>query len=155
MVDRLLTCVPELRPCLERRWRKTAQCSGVPDREKCIVFSSITAADIPADHELRGTRMLRALLDFAETGKLAPGSPIGGFDSPFEGCYPGAIRFGATASKSVRRSPETGLPSFVMCAGWILRVSSRLHYVSGRTRAWLKMQVCLADDPGPAASICN
>jgi hypothetical protein len=64
MVDRLLTCVPELRPCLERRWRKTAQCSGVPDREKCIVFSSITAADIPADHELRGTRMLRALLDF-------------------------------------------------------------------------------------------
>jgi hypothetical protein len=85
--------------------------------------------------------MLRALLDFAETGKLAPGSSIGGFDSPFEGCYPGAIRFGATASKSVRRSPETGLPSFVMRAGWILRVSSRLHYVSGRTRAWLKMQV--------------
>ena len=68
MVDRLLTCVPEFRPCLERRWRKTAS----RDREKCIVFSSITAANIPADHELRGTRMLRALLDFAETGKLAP-----------------------------------------------------------------------------------
>ena len=41
-------------------------------REKCIVFSSITAADIPADHELRGTRMLRALLHFAETGNLSP-----------------------------------------------------------------------------------
>ena len=39
-------------------------------RERCVVFSSITAADIPADAQARGTRMLRSLLDFAETGKL-------------------------------------------------------------------------------------
>src|SRR5262249_4606907 len=54
-------------------------------REKCVVFSSITAADIPADSDVRGTRMLRALLSFAETGKLSAGSLHGGgFDSPFE-----------------------------------------------------------------------
>ena len=43
-------------------------------RDKCVVFSSITGADIPADSEARGTRMLRALLDFAETGKLGAGT---------------------------------------------------------------------------------
>jgi len=47
-------------------------------REKCIVFSSITAADIPADSEVRGTRMLRALLSYAETGKLGAGTLHGG-----------------------------------------------------------------------------
>src|SRR5262249_43072710 len=61
-------------------------------REKCIVFSSITAADIPADSEARGTRMLRALLGFAETGKLSGGTPGGGFDSPFEEAVARVIR---------------------------------------------------------------
>jgi very-short-patch-repair endonuclease len=62
-------------------------------REKCIVFSSITAADIPADSEVRGTRMLRALLDFAETGKLSAGTLHGGgFDSPFEEAVARVIR---------------------------------------------------------------
>jgi hypothetical protein len=46
-------------------------------REKCMVFSSITAADIPADSEVRGTRMLRSLLHFAETGKLGAGTLYG------------------------------------------------------------------------------
>jgi very-short-patch-repair endonuclease len=36
-------------------------------REKCVVFSSITAADIPAETSVSGTRMLRSLLHFAET----------------------------------------------------------------------------------------
>src|SRR5262249_3679607 len=61
-------------------------------REKCVVFSSITAADIPADSEGRGTRMLRALLNFAETGKLSVGRPGGGFDSPFEEAVARVIR---------------------------------------------------------------
>jgi very-short-patch-repair endonuclease len=61
-------------------------------REKCVVFSSITAADIPADSEGRGTRMLRALLNFAETGKLSAGRPGGGFDSPFEEAVARVIR---------------------------------------------------------------
>ncbi len=62
-------------------------------REKCVVFSSITAADIPADSEVRGTRMLRALLNFAETGKLSAGTLRGGdFDSPFEEAVARVIR---------------------------------------------------------------
>jgi very-short-patch-repair endonuclease len=62
-------------------------------REKCVVFSSITAADIPADTAVRGTRMLRSLLHFAETGKLGAGSFDGGdFDSPFEEAVARAIR---------------------------------------------------------------
>jgi very-short-patch-repair endonuclease len=62
-------------------------------REKCIVFSSITAADLPADSEVRGTRMLRALLSFAETGKLGAGTLHGGsFDSPFEEAVARVIR---------------------------------------------------------------
>lgn len=62
-------------------------------REKCLVFSSITAADIPADSEVRGTRMLRALLNFAETGKLSAGTLRGGdFDSPFEEAVARVIR---------------------------------------------------------------
>jgi very-short-patch-repair endonuclease len=62
-------------------------------REKCVIFSSITAADIPADTEVRGTRMLRSLLHFAETGKLGAGSFRGGdFDSPFEEAVARVIR---------------------------------------------------------------
>jgi very-short-patch-repair endonuclease len=62
-------------------------------REKCVVFSSITAADIPADSEARGTRMLRGLLSFAETGKLGFGTLHGGeFDSPFEEAVARVIR---------------------------------------------------------------
>jgi very-short-patch-repair endonuclease len=62
-------------------------------REKCVVFSSITAADIPPDHELKGTRMLRSLLHFAETGNLAAGTLTGGgFDSPFEEAVASVIR---------------------------------------------------------------
>jgi very-short-patch-repair endonuclease len=61
-------------------------------REKCLVFSSITAADIPADNEVRGTRMLRSLLHFAETGHLAAGIPDPRFDSPFEEAVARLIR---------------------------------------------------------------
>ena len=62
-------------------------------REKCVVFSSITCADIPADSQARGTRMLRALLDFAETGKLGAGTLRGdGFESPFEEAVARTIR---------------------------------------------------------------
>jgi very-short-patch-repair endonuclease len=62
-------------------------------REKCVVFSSITAADIPVDSGARGTRMLRAMLSFAETGKLGAGTLYGsGFDSPFEEAVARVIR---------------------------------------------------------------
>jgi very-short-patch-repair endonuclease len=62
-------------------------------REKCIVFSSITAGDIPIESPVRGTQMLRALLHFAETGKLGSGAFTGGdFDSPFEEAVARVIR---------------------------------------------------------------
>ena len=62
-------------------------------REKCTVFSSITSADIPTDGPVRGTQMLRALLHFAETGKLGAGTLTGGdFDSPFEEAVARVIR---------------------------------------------------------------
>lgn len=62
-------------------------------REKCMIFSSITAADIPADSEVRGTRMLRSLLHFAETGKLGAGTLYGAdFDSEFEEAVARVVR---------------------------------------------------------------
>jgi very-short-patch-repair endonuclease len=62
-------------------------------RERCVIYSSITAADIPADNEIRGTRMLRALLHFAETGKLSAGTlGNGDFESPFEEAVARVIR---------------------------------------------------------------
>jgi very-short-patch-repair endonuclease len=62
-------------------------------REKCIVFPSINAADIPAEISVSGTRMLRSLLHFAETGKLGAGNLKGGeFESPFEEAVGRAIR---------------------------------------------------------------
>ncbi len=62
-------------------------------REKCVVYSSITHGDIPADSEVRGTRMLRALLHYAETGKLSAGT-LGdaGFESPFEEAVARTVR---------------------------------------------------------------
>jgi very-short-patch-repair endonuclease len=55
-------------------------------RYRCVVYSSITAANIPADSGPRGTRMLRSFLHFAETGEMNEGNPdpSAGFDSPFE-----------------------------------------------------------------------
>jgi very-short-patch-repair endonuclease len=54
-------------------------------RLQCVVFSSITSGDIPADTRPRGTRMLREFLHFAETGHIAAGrTGRAGFESPFE-----------------------------------------------------------------------
>jgi very-short-patch-repair endonuclease len=62
-------------------------------REKCIVYSSITAEDIPIESSVRGTQMLRALLYFSETGKLGAGTFTGSdFDSPFEEAVARVIR---------------------------------------------------------------
>jgi very-short-patch-repair endonuclease len=84
-------------------------------REKCIVFSSITAADIPADSPVRGTRMLRGLLHFAETGKLGAGRLNGGdFESPFEESVARAIR---EAGYDVH--PQVGVSSFRIDLGVI------------------------------------
>jgi hypothetical protein len=84
-------------------------------REKCIVFSSITAADIPADTPVRGTRMLRGLLHFAETGKLGAGTLNGGdFESPFEESVARAIR---VAGYDVH--PQVGVSSFRIDLGVI------------------------------------
>ena len=62
-------------------------------RLQCLVFSSITAGDIPADAKPRGTRMLREFLHFVETGQIAAGevNPAN-FDSPFEEAVANAIR---------------------------------------------------------------
>ena len=84
-------------------------------REKCVVFSSITAADIPADSETRGTRMLRALLDFARTGKLGAGTLHGdGFESPFEEAVARAIR-----EAGYHVHPQVGVKSFRIDLGVI------------------------------------
>jgi very-short-patch-repair endonuclease len=84
-------------------------------REKCIVFSSITGADIPADSEARGTRMLRALLDFAGTGKLGAGTLRGdGFESPFEEAVARTIR-----EAGFLVHPQVGVKSFRIDLGVI------------------------------------
>jgi very-short-patch-repair endonuclease len=86
-------------------------------REKCIVFSSITAADIPADTLVRGTRMLRGLLHFAETGKLGAGTLNGGdFESPFEESVARAIR-----EAGYHVHPQVGVSSFRIDLGVIHR----------------------------------
>ena len=85
-------------------------------RERCIVFSSITASDIPADSHVRGTRMLRALLHFAETGKLGAGVPAGDFESPFEDAVARVIR---QAGYDVH--PQVGVSSFRIDLGVLLR----------------------------------
>lgn len=85
-------------------------------REKCVVFSSITASDIPADSQVRGTRMLRALLHFAETGKLGAGAPDGDFDSPFEDAVARVIR---QAGYDVHA--QVGVSSFRIDLGVLLR----------------------------------
>jgi very-short-patch-repair endonuclease len=84
-------------------------------REKCVVFSSITAADIPADSEARGTRMLRALLSFAQTGKLGAGTLHGGdFESPFEEAVARKIR-----EAGYHVHPQVGVKSFRIDLGVI------------------------------------
>ena len=84
-------------------------------REKCVVFSSISCADIPADSEGRGTRMLRALLDFAETGKLGAGTLRGdGFESPFEEAVARTIR-----EAGFHVHPQVGVKSFGIDLGVI------------------------------------
>lgn len=94
-------------------------------REKCVVFSSITAADIPADSHVRGTRMLRALLHFAETGKLSAGTPDGDFDSPFEDAVARVI---CQAGYDVH--PQVGVSSFRIDLG-VLRRSKPGEYLLG------------------------
>jgi very-short-patch-repair endonuclease len=86
-------------------------------REKCLVFSSITAADIPVEISVGGTRMLRSLLHFAETGKLGAGTLKGGeFESPFEEAVGRAIR---EAGHDVH--PQVGVSSFRIDLGVIHR----------------------------------
>jgi len=84
-------------------------------REKCVVFSSITASDIPADTEIRGTRMLRALLDFAATGKLGAGTVRGdGFESAFEEAVARTIR-----EAGFHVHPQVGVKGFRIDLGVI------------------------------------
>ncbi|MBV1697678.1 MAG: DUF3320 domain-containing protein, partial [Hyphomicrobiales bacterium] len=84
-------------------------------REKCVVFSSIAAADIPADADSRGTRMLRGLLNFAETGKLGAGTLRGdGFESPFEEAVARKIR-----EAGFHVHPQVGVKSFRIDLGVI------------------------------------
>ena len=84
-------------------------------RERCVVFSSITSADIPADSEARGTRMLRALLDFSETGKLGAGTLRGdGFESPFEEAVARIVR-----EAGFHVHPQVGVKGFRIDLGVI------------------------------------
>jgi very-short-patch-repair endonuclease len=84
-------------------------------REKCVVFSSITAADIPAESSASGTRMLRGLLHFAETGKLGAGTLRGGeFESPFEEAVARAVR-----EAGYHVHPQVGVSSFRIDLGVI------------------------------------
>ena len=84
-------------------------------REKCVVYSSITHGDIPADSEIRGTRMLRALLHYAETGKLSAGTVgDGGFESPFEEAVARVVR-----EAGFHVHPQVGVKGFRIDLGVI------------------------------------
>lgn len=82
-------------------------------RERCVVFSSITSGDIPADSRSLGTRMLRDFLHYAETGKIAAGQVTGGeFDSPFEEAVAMALR-----SEGYKVEPQVGVSGFKIDLG--------------------------------------
>jgi very-short-patch-repair endonuclease len=77
-------------------------------RLQCLVFSSMTSDDIPADVKPRGTRMLREFLHFAETGHIASGIVTGlDFDSPFEKAVALAIR-----QAGYQAEPQVGVSGF-------------------------------------------
>lgn len=77
-------------------------------RLRCVVFSSMSAGDIPADVRSRGARMLRDFLHYAETGKIAPGQATGADpDSPFEESVALAIRQGG-----YQAMPQVGVSGF-------------------------------------------
>jgi very-short-patch-repair endonuclease len=77
-------------------------------RERCVVFSSITSGDISVGSTAKGTQMLRAFLDFAETGKLAVGEDTGGeFDSPFEEAVAMALQ-----DRGYKVKSQVGVSSF-------------------------------------------
>ena len=82
-------------------------------RERCVVFSSITSSDIPADSKSFGTRMLRDFLHYAETGKIAAGEDTGGeFDSPFEEAVAMALR-----GRGYLVKPQVGVSAFKIDLG--------------------------------------
>jgi very-short-patch-repair endonuclease len=95
-------------------------------RERCVVFSSITSAAIPADSEARGTRMLRALLDFSETGKLGAGTLRGdAFESPFEEAVARIVR-----EAGFHVHPQVGVKGFRIDLG-VIDPSSPGEYILG------------------------
>jgi very-short-patch-repair endonuclease/KaiC/GvpD/RAD55 family RecA-like ATPase len=95
-------------------------------RLQCVVFSSITSGDIPADAKPRGTRMLREFLHYAETGHIASGSPTGGgFDSQFEEAVAMAIRKGGYEVES-----QVGVSGFRIDLG-VLDPRKRGRFVLG------------------------
>src|ERR1700688_1568124 len=77
-------------------------------RLRCVVFSSMTAGDIPADVKSRGARMLRDFLHYAETGKIAAGQVTGvDYDSAFEESVALAIR-----REGYEVVPQVGVSAF-------------------------------------------
>lgn len=95
-------------------------------RRQCIVFSSVTAGDIPADAKPQGTRMLREFLYFAETGQIAAGevSPTD-FDSPFEEAVASAVRH-----HGYEVVPQVGVSGFRIDLG-VLHPQQRGRFVLG------------------------
>jgi very-short-patch-repair endonuclease len=84
-------------------------------RQRCVVFSSISAGDIRADAAPRGTRMLREFLHFAETGIIAAGDVTGQEpDSPFEEAVARVIR-----SNGYDVVPQVGVSGFRIDLGVI------------------------------------
>jgi very-short-patch-repair endonuclease len=95
-------------------------------RRQCVVYSSITAGDIPADSKPRGTRMLREFLHFAETGHIAAGevNPAD-FDSPFEEAVASAVR-----RHGYEVVPQVGVSGFRIDLG-VLDPKRRGRFVLG------------------------
>lgn len=95
-------------------------------RRQCIVFSSVTAGDIPADAKPQGTRMLREFLHFAETGRIAAGevNPAD-FDSPFEEAVASAVR-----RHGYEVVPQVGVSGFRIDLG-VLHPQQRGRFVLG------------------------
>jgi len=95
-------------------------------RLQCVVFSSISAGDIPVDVKARGAKMLREFLHFAETGHIAAGEMRAAeFDSPFEEAV--AKRIGSAGYNFV---PQVGVAGFRVDLG-ILHPKQRGRFVLG------------------------
>jgi very-short-patch-repair endonuclease len=95
-------------------------------RDKCVVFSSIGAADISVEIKARGTRMLREFLHYAESGHISAGTTgKADFDSPFEEAVALTLR-----RAGYQIEPQVGVSGFRVDLG-VVHPDHRGQFVLG------------------------